>query len=291
MSDPQSRQPSIAAEDGCLHPCPCPPVAAGGEGFFFRSSAQNGCRLPFRGGVLSLVTAGPGLWHAAAHPPHQRTCNFPSTVHFVFFRLPAKGRCLPKRPGRDHQASRWRYFNEPRLCCRIVYAPAAFIPTDGLFVLSLQHFLPGLDALTPPSPRLIPHLSLPLLASYRPPAPVRLSCTSNLKAHLPPARPPTSLPTAKWQLLLYLTLPSSFHQPTSLVSLSAVSTVARSRRLPVCPHTRRGSLKHSHPSPCIQRGHRLCDSPTPPERFKSSRPLQQHCRHSTEPNTWRRRAC
>ncbi|KAK4069998.1 transcriptional regulator family: CP2 [Purpureocillium lilacinum] len=54
-------------------------------------------------------------------------------------------------------------------------------------------------------------------------------------AHLPLARPPTSLPTAKEHLLFYLTLPSSFHQPTSLVSLSAVSTVARSRRLPVFP--------------------------------------------------------
>lgn len=188
---------------------------------------------------MSLANSGPGQRHAAAHPPHQRTCNFLSAV--LFFRLPAKAP-LPAKASRARTPGiQLGCSNKPRCVAKLFTHQLLSRPPTACSFSRLRHFLLGLDSLTPPSPRPIPRLWLPLLASDHLPVLGRLSFTSNLKAHHPHSRPPISLPTTEPQLLLYMTRPSSFHQPTSLVCLSAASTGVRLRRLPVFPHTRRGS--------------------------------------------------
>lgn len=263
---------------------------------------RRGCRLL----LPSAKRMPPTLLWLRPKPCHFRSgsaaCGRPPTTSkdvqlprhgtFCFFRLPAKAP-LPAKASRARTPGiQMVIFQRAALCRRTVHAPAAFMPTDGLFVLSPSAFPAGPQRAHSPKPSSNPSplAPAPRIVSSTRPGPSDLHF--NFKSTAPTC--PTSDITSHRQ-----GAPSFLPDSTLLLSSTNIARsslrrfhcVARSRLRPGFPQTRRGSLKHSHPSPCLQRGRRLCDSPTPPERFKSSRPLQRHFRHSTEPNTWRRRAC
>ncbi|KAK4071321.1 transcriptional regulator family: CP2 [Purpureocillium lilacinum] len=114
------------------------------------------------------------------------------------------------------------------------------MPTGGLFVLSPSAFPAGPRRAHSPKPSSDPSplASAPRIGSSTGPNPsvLRFEYKST-----PPSCSTSDIPSRRRaSASFHLTLPFSFPQPTSLFSRSAVSTVARSRRLPVFPHTRRG---------------------------------------------------